>query len=97
MDDALAVQSLACTGLPQHVDRALLEDAGALALLDVGAVPALQNDAVDAGVVQEPGEQQPRGAAADDGDGGVVHGGQFSSSRMRFAMAKAAFAAGTPQ
>ncbi len=48
----------------QGVDGALFEDPGALALFDVRAGPVLQDDAVDAGVVQQPGEEQPGRAGA---------------------------------
>jgi hypothetical protein len=106
--DAVVHQALALHPLPraaaaQHVHGALLQDSGALALLDVVAVLALQHDAVDAGPVQQPGQQQAGGSGADDADGGVLtvrH--RFCSSgsvarRARSATAKAALAAGTPQ
>ena len=67
----LAVHALPGAGRAQHVDRALLQDPGALALLDVGAVAALQDDRVDAGVVEQPGEEEAGGAGSDDADGGA--------------------------
>lgn len=71
--EALAVHALRRARLAQYVDGALLQDPGALAPLDVRAVAALQDDGVDSGVVQEPGEEQPGGARSDDADGGA-HG-----------------------
>jgi hypothetical protein len=71
VDEAFAVHALAGPAGAQHVGRALFEDAGALALLDVVAVARLQQYAVDSGLVQQAGEQQPRRAAADDADGGA--------------------------
>ena len=47
---ALAVQPLPHAGLGQQVDRALLEDAGADAGLDVVARPVLEDHRVDARV-----------------------------------------------
>jgi hypothetical protein len=69
--EPLAVHALAGTGRAQHVHRALLQDPGALAVLDVGAVATLQDDRVDPGVVQQPGEEEAGRAGADDADGGT--------------------------
>ena len=52
----------------QQVDGALLEHAGAHALLDVLAAAVLEHDRLDAAQVQQVREQQPGGAGADDAD-----------------------------
>ncbi len=67
----LAVHALTRAGRAQDVHGALLQDPGALAVLDIGAVTALQDDRVDAGGVQEPGQEEARGAGSDDADGGA--------------------------
>ncbi len=63
-----AVHAVTGPGGPQHVDGALLQDPGALPLLDVVPVPALQYDRFDARPVQKPRQQQPRGPRSDDAD-----------------------------
>ncbi|BBJ40330.1 hypothetical protein SSPO_030480 [Streptomyces antimycoticus] len=70
---SLAVQALAGAALPQHIHGALLQDPGPLAPLGIRPVPALQHHAVDPGAVQQTGEQQPGGPAADDADGRAHH------------------------
>lgn len=67
----LTVHALTGTGRAQHVHRALFEDPGALALLDVGAVAAFEHDRVDSGVVEQPGQEQSGGAGSDDAYGGA--------------------------
>ncbi len=67
----LAVHALPGAGRAQHVRRALLQDPGPLPPLDVVAVAALQDDRVDAGVVQQPGEEEAGGTGPDDADGGA--------------------------
>ena len=57
---------LADAGLGQQVDRALLQHAGAHAVLDVVAVAALEDDRVDAGEMQQMRQQQARRTGADD-------------------------------
>ncbi len=74
--DAVVAQPLAVHPLPrpgraQDVHGALLQDSGALAPLDVGAVAALQDDRVDARVVEQTGEEESGGAGPDDPDGGA--------------------------
>jgi hypothetical protein len=67
----------------EHVHRRLLQHACPLPLLHVRAVTAFEYDAGDARAVQEPGEQQPGRAAADDADGGLLRdrgGGQAGGS-----------------
>ncbi len=68
---ALAVHACAGPGRAQHVDGALLQDPGPLPVLHVLPVAALQDDRVDTGVVEQPGEQEPGGAGSDDADGGT--------------------------
>lgn len=69
----LGVETPGGTGLAERVDGGLLKDSGALALLDVRAVLAFQDHAVDACAVQQTGEQETCRSAADDPDG-CVHG-----------------------
>ncbi|GMA86956.1 hypothetical protein GCM10025868_22060 [Angustibacter aerolatus] len=52
----------------EHVDAAGFDDAGAVALLDVGPVASLQDDAVHAGAGEEGGEGETGDAGADDHD-----------------------------
>jgi hypothetical protein len=66
LDEALAAQPLVKPQLGEQVDGALLEHAGADALLDVLAVPILKHDRLDPAPVQEVRQQQPRRAAPDD-------------------------------
>ena len=68
VDQALGVEAFGGAGLAQSVDRALLQHPGALALFDVLPGPGLQDDTVDARAVQQPGQEQTGGAAADDAD-----------------------------
>ena len=63
---ALAVHPLAHAGLAQHLDRALLQHAGADPRLHVLAAARLQDDRVDPVAVQQLPEQQPGRAGADD-------------------------------
>ena len=65
---AFGVEPLGRLGLAHHVDHALLEHAGAHPAEDIVAVDAVEDDVVDAGERQQPAEQQPRGAGADDRD-----------------------------
>ena len=55
-------------GLHEQVDGALLEHAGAHALLDVVAAAGLEHHRLDALPVQEVREQEPGRAGADDPD-----------------------------
>lgn len=68
---ALVVHARAGPGRAQDVDGALFQDSGPLALLDIDAVAALQDDRVDSRVGQEPGEEEACGAGSDDADGGA--------------------------
>src|SRR5207247_2438658 len=56
MDDALAPQPLAGPGGGEHVDGALLEDAGADPMLHVVAAAILEHDGLDALGAQDLGE-----------------------------------------
>ncbi len=68
---ALAVQPLAGAKLVHQVDGALLQHAGADAVLDVVAAARFQHHAVDAGALQQQRQQQPGRARADDPDLGA--------------------------
>jgi hypothetical protein len=73
VDQPLAVQALADLRLVEQVHRPPLEHAGSDTALDVGAAASFQDDGLDAGQVQDLGEQQPRGAGAHDPDLGPRH------------------------
>ena len=68
VDDSLAVHALADAGVAQKVDRALLENARADAVLDVFAAAVLEHDALDAVDLEQPREREPGRAGADDAD-----------------------------
>ena len=71
---AFGVQPRADAGFVQQVHRHLLQHAGADAAEHVVGAALLDDDVVDAGLVQQRAEQQARGAGADDGNLGA-HGG----------------------
>jgi hypothetical protein len=96
VDDSLALHPLAHPRLGEQVGGSLLEDAGADPRLYILAGAALDHHRVDALEVQEVRERQARGAGADDPDLRPRHAAPSSSSTC-WAIAKAAFAAGTPQ
>ena len=96
VDDALPAQALARAGPGQRVDRALLEDAGPEAVLDVVAAPRLEHHRLDSLGPQELCERQPGGPGADDAHL-CTHQPSASASITRCATANAALAAGTPQ
>ena len=73
VQQTLAVHARADAGLAHQVDHPLLEDAGADACLDVGAVLPLEDHALDSGETEQPRQAQARGPAADDADLGL-HG-----------------------
>ena len=62
--EALALEPLAHAHLDQQVDRALLQHAGANAVLHVLAVAVLQDHRLDAPEVEQVPEHQPRRAGA---------------------------------
>jgi hypothetical protein len=68
VDQALPVQALTDSSLVEQIHRPLLQDTGPDAAFDVRAAAALEDDALDAGQVQDLGEQQPRRAGAHDPD-----------------------------
>jgi hypothetical protein len=68
MRQPLARQALVEADLMHDVDRCLLEHAGADPTLDIGAIAPLQHDAVDAGPMQQVGEEHSRRTCADDPD-----------------------------
>ncbi len=81
--DAVVHQSLAAhpgvdAGLAQQIDRALLEHAGTNPALDIVARAPLEDHGLDAALVQELREQQPRWTRPHDADLGA-HGARASS------------------
>jgi hypothetical protein len=68
---ALALHARADPGLDQHVGRPLLDQPGADARLAIGTAPRFDDDAGNAGTVQEMRQHQSRGACADDADLGA--------------------------
>ncbi|MBB6562332.1 hypothetical protein HNP48_005042 [Acidovorax soli] len=64
---ALAVHAFAQAATAQQIDRALLQHTGADARLDLRAAAVLQHHAVHSRLVQQMGQEQACGAAADDG------------------------------
>ncbi len=93
VDDPFALHPLAHAGLGQQVGDALFEHSRPDPRLDVLAAPVLEHDRVDPLQVQEVREHEARWAGADDADLGAHQ----PSSRTRWAIANAEFAAGTPQ
>jgi hypothetical protein len=77
--------------LAQQIDRSLLEHAGADAVLAVLAVARLEDDALDAGDLEQARKRQPGRAGADDADL------RPHSASVRSKTWKALLAAGTPQ
>ena len=75
MDEPFPVHPLADAGLPQDLDRAVLQHAGPDAPLDPGAALALDDDRVDAGEVEQAREEKSGGACPDDADLGAGGGG----------------------
>ncbi len=80
VDQSFGVQPCCRPGLAQGVDGGLFEDSRPLTLLDVGAIAALQDDAADAGTVEQAGQQQPGGAAPDDSHGRVHRSYSFTGA-----------------
>ncbi len=68
VDEPLALHALADAGGGEQVDRALLEHAGADALLDVLAAARLEHDRVDPCELQQAGEREAGRPGADDPD-----------------------------
>ena len=68
MRQALAVQAGGHAGIGERVHAALLEQPGADAAFDIGAVAGFDHDAVDAGAGQQMRQQQPRRPGADNAD-----------------------------
>ena len=71
--EPLALEPLAQPGGLEQVDRALLEHAGAHALLDVVAAARLEHDRLDAVAGEQVAEEQAGRPAADDADLGAHH------------------------
>ena len=93
VDDPLALHPLAHARLDQQVGDTLLENSRSDPRLDVLAAPVLEHDRVDPLQVEEVREHEARRAGTDDADL-CAH---QPSSRTRWAIANAEFAAGTPQ
>ena len=102
--EAFAMAAPADAGRVQKVDRAALEHSGADAAEHIFGAAALQHDVVDAGPMQEPGEEQPRWAGTDNCDLGVhqppasdaLNRRRHSSDHMRIAGVRKTVAAQRP-
>ena len=68
VDHAFAPQPLIEAEFTHQVDRALLQHAGADAMLDVVAVVRLEHDALDPGHLQQARQREPGRSGADDAD-----------------------------
>ena len=68
VDHAFAPQPLVEAQFVHQVDGALLQHAGAHAVLDVGAAARFEHDAVDAFAIEQMREEQAGRPRADDGD-----------------------------
>ena len=68
VDHAFAPQPLVEAELVHQVDGALLQHAGAHAILHIGAAARLEHDAVDAFAIEQMREEQAGRPRADDGD-----------------------------
>ena len=71
MHKAVCMHARADAGLVEQVDRDLFDDAGAHAAKNVFVGLPLEDDVVDAMLVQELTEQQSSRAGADNGDLGA--------------------------
>jgi len=63
---AFALQASAGAGLDQQVDRSLLQNAGANALLDVFARVGFEHDGIDALQIKKMGKRESGGACSDN-------------------------------
>ena len=63
---AFALQAVADTGLNEQIDRALLKNAGANALLDVFARVGFENHGIDALQMKKMRERESGGPRSDD-------------------------------
>jgi hypothetical protein len=68
MDQAFAIHALPHSGPAQELRRTLLEDPGADPALDVLPAPVLEDHGVDAGPVEEVGEQEAGRSGTHDPD-----------------------------
>jgi hypothetical protein len=71
VEEALAVHALPHAGGVEQVRRPLLEDPGALALLDVLARLALEDHGLDALELEQPAEHEAGGPCSHDPDLGA--------------------------
>ena len=81
MVHVLFLQPVADTGLDQHIDGALLQNAGANSLLHVFAASRLEDDALDAAETKDPSQQGSRGAGPNDCYGNVHNGTSLPGRR----------------
>ena len=98
MDDSLPPETFAGTRLHEQLADLVLDHARPDACLDVLAAAVLEDHVLDPLAVEEMAEREPRRAGADDAHlrPRPAHACP-SSSRTRWAIANAPFAAGTPQ
>jgi len=75
VDHAFAVQPVGQPDLGEQVDGAVFEHAGPDPPLDVRPAVVLQHDRVDAGEVQQVGEDESGRSGADDADLGTHQNG----------------------
>ena len=105
VDQPLGLDAICQARRAEDIDDALLEDARAHARDHILLGAILEHDRLDALLVEKMGEQQPGRSGADDADLGSSHAyvrppsrpSASTSCMTAFAMAKAEFAAGTPQ
>ena len=71
---------LAHPGRREQIGGALLEHAGADALLDVVTAAALEHDRLDPGLLEQPAEREAGRARADDADLGAHHAVRSNSA-----------------
>src|SRR5215472_14800283 len=65
---AIPVEAFGDTGLTQHLDAGVLQDAGAHPLLAISARPRFENDGTDPVQVQKMRQHESRGTCADNPD-----------------------------
>lgn len=81
--EALSPEPLVDADLGEEVDGGLLDQAGALAMLDVIAAARLQDLVVDSVQIKHPAEQKPGRSCTEDRDAGLHCFGDFASSEFR--------------
>ena len=83
MEDALALQALADTGVDQHVARALLEHPRPNPRFAVLTVARLEDHRLDPGALEQAPERQAGWAGADDRDLRTVRAHHVCDCRLR--------------